>query len=201
MNPKRHAALATTILLAISCHSAGAADLRADLLACAQLKSDSLRLACVDALIDTLSPDGAPAAVPPPPPSPSPTDEQIERAMAERERQRAEALQRQLANPSREMMIAAFGAEALPGPQQPPMPEQQIKRFEARIAEARPLPRGWIEVELLNGQVWRQQGAGRDLRLDFSDGPPLVVLERAWTSGYWLRNPANNQSIRVTRIR
>ncbi len=157
---------------------------------CAAIAQDDARLKCYDSLA---TPDAEASSAPVPPPAAGDADAAAlaaERALAER-----------LANPSRAMMIAAFGAEDLPPEAQPLMPQKQIESFEARVVAVRRFGRGWEIFELDNGQVWQQSSSGRSLGLDLDQGPQPVRLERGIWGSYRIFNPANNRRLSVRRVR
>jgi hypothetical protein len=92
-----------------------------------------------------------------------------------------------------------FGIEAgtTPEPEQPRVPErEELAEITARVTGLKRLARGESEIELENGQVWRQLET-RELLLKVGDS---VTIARAALGAFRLTTPTGRVT-RVTRVR
>lgn len=185
---------------------AGAAPLADGLRDCRQIADDAQRLHCYDALRSADQTDPAPE-----PSADAELAEQQRKLAAERadlaaqrealaadRRSHAERAREALANPDRDMLIAAFGAENLPDERRPPIPGKRLDSYEATVSRISNWRRDQLLIRLDNGQLWRQTDYSH-LELDPGETGQRVILDRGWLGSYWLINADNELRARVLR--
>jgi hypothetical protein len=195
------AALAGAALLAAPSAAQSGEDLVSR---CRSLLTDAERIACLEAAVlgsgvPAAAPAAAPATVPraePPPrrgfrlpavPFIGGGDEPAPRTFSSDAPEAAELGAEQ---------VATFDRAAGRAP-----PAEARPRMVASVVAVRQIPYKRLEVELENGQVWRQTSSDEAWNFARYDDPDSVEIWPSVTGGYRMHMPENNRTVVVERIR